>query len=450
MKKTLIAISVASLLTACGGSPSSENAVISDTGSANIRSTEYRVIDGYLNNADVCLIAETETECKEMGKTDENGLIILPAGTESGQLVATIVAGQTSDADSVGYVAQTYQMIANIDEDSQNVITPYTTLDALDSNKTIDDIAAELGLSVDLIKGDYVASNHEQKIQVHSIARTLATQLAEKKQDNDSTELFNKITAINDYINITLGNTDVDLSEQNIVIAKDGTISHEKAINGLADFLESGPLYFQSLNTYIFNQESVRSIIFNEGQTTFTNDDDTVTITDSYEISGNTLTLGNRETDEFIYVSNELSLSVPLDRYQDLILISNSDSYEKITDWTSTELIGNTFYLVSDDAGTNNSTPDPLLITIKFNEDSVIISEKNSDDIEVRWSIEDGRLTIYASDETDRDFIFSKSVADKNITMISDSGKQDVALTAMFKDKNLATSIYNRWVILAN
>ena len=449
MKKTLIALSITSLLTACGGSSSEESGL-------NSSSTEYRVIDGYLNKADVCLIAEGETNCGEIYQTDENGLITLPAGTESGQLVATIVAGQTSDADSVGYVGKTYQMIANISDTSQNVITPYTTLDALDSTKSIEDIAADLGLSVDLIKGDYVASNHEDKVKVHAIARALATQLAEKKDDNDSAKLSTLATEINEYITTELENNDTDLSKQNIVIDENGAISYEKAITSLSDFLESAELTVQSLNSYRANHEDKGTATFSNGQFTLTNDENP----SSYEIIGNKLTLlsdgeTEAETDQYLYVSNKLSLSVPLENTKDLILTSTSAAINT-TAWTKTELTGNTFYFISDDAGTDISTPKPLIMEMKFNEDSVIISditdinEETGDGETVSWNIAEGKLTINTLDVTERDLIFSKEISDNNVTMLSDSAKEGVALTAMFKEKSFATSIYESWVKLTN
>ena len=447
MKKTLIALSITSLLTACGGTSSEESGL-------NSSATEYRVIDGYLSKANVCLIAEGETNCEDIQQTDENGLITLPAGTESGQLVATIVAGQTSDADSVGYVGKTYQMIANISDTSQNVITPYTTLDALDSTKSIEDIAADLGLSVDLIKGDYVASNHEDKVKVHAIARALVTQLAEKKDDNDSAKLSTLAAEINEYITTDLENTGTDLSKQNIVIDENGAISHENAITSLADFLESTELTVQSLNSYRANHEDKGTATFSNGQFTLTNDENP----SSYEIIGNKLTLlsdGETETDQYLYVSNKLSLSVPLENTKDLILTSTSAAINT-TAWTKTELTGNTFYFISDDAGTSDSTPVPLIMVMKFNEDSVIISdinEKNGygetgDGETVSWNIVEGKLTINTSEveATERDLIFSKEISDNNVTMLSDSAKEGVALTSMFKEKSFATSIYKRWV----
>lgn len=448
MKKTLIALSITSLLTACGGSSSEESGL-------NSSATEYRVIDGYLNKADVCLIAEGETNCVEIEQTDENGLITLPAGTESGQLVATIVAGQTSDADSVGYVGKTYQMIANITDTSQNVITPYTTLDALDSTKSIEDIAAELGLSVDLIKGDYVASNHEDKVKVHAIARALATQLAEKKDGNDSAKLSTLAAEINEYITTDLENTGTDLSKQNIVIDENGAISYENAITSLADFLESAELTVQSLNSYRANDEGKATATLSNGQLIVKNDENPGGIYLSYGIIGNKLTLSDGETDQFLYVSNKLSLSVPLENTKDLTLTSTSAAINTAA-WTKIELTGNTFYFISDDAGTGISTPTPLIMEMKFNEDSVIISdinEKNGygetgDGETVSWNIVEGKLTIKTSEveATERDLIFSKEISDNNVTMLSDSAKEGVALTSMFKEKSFATSIYKRWV----
>ena len=78
--------------------------------------------------------------------SNSNGFIVIPESYTAGQIVVSAIAGQTSDNDGVGFIAQSCQIVANISVDTPNVITPYTTLDALDTDKTMADIANDLGL----------------------------------------------------------------------------------------------------------------------------------------------------------------------------------------------------------------------------------------------------------------------------------------------------------------
>ncbi len=208
IKKTLIALSISSLLSACGGSsadkPETPVAITPDTTPAV--AAEFRVIDGYLSNASVCVIAEGARYCVEVGTTDENGLITLPVDITSGQVVATITAGQTQDADRVGFVGNSYQLVANISAETPNVITPFTTLDVLDTTKSMTDIAAELNLPESLLNSDYVTSDDAHKAHVHALARAVVTELDVDKASNDVAALFTKTSIINDYINESLAN----------------------------------------------------------------------------------------------------------------------------------------------------------------------------------------------------------------------------------------------------
>lgn len=442
MKKTLLALSVASLLTACGGSSDGDTSTINS--STPNSSTQYRVIDGYLSNADVCLIKENETACTSIGLTDENGLITLPEGTVSGQLVATIIAGQTTDADSVGFVGQTYQMIADINEDSAFVITPYTTLDVLDETKTIDDIAADLDLDVDLIKGDYVTSNNANKDKAHALARALVTQLSEDQKENKVSELLTKAIAIKQYIDDNVG---VDLNEQNIIFLDDDSISTIKAIKKLDDFLvnKDGLIMF-SLNPAYYSEEGELTVLFNkDGTGTIDSDYDSQKMF-SYKIKGNTLTskINNESaTDEFIYVNETFALSVPV-ADKDLNIITTSNKNEEIESWDRESLIGHTYYLIFDDASTSEKNADPSLMTIIFSDEIVKITE-NGESKEFGWNVNsEGYVKLLTGNNFgDRDVTISKKMSDGVITVYKDYYNDSFGL--ILSDKNLAHSIYKKW-----
>lgn len=438
MKKTLLALSVASLLTACGESSSS------DSPTTDRNTVEYRVIDGYLSNADVCIIAVGETLCVDIGSTDENGVIKIDKDIISGQLIATIKAGETKDADSVGFVGKSYQMVAEISVDSPNVVTPFTTLDVLDTDKTLAEIANELDLSEELLSGDYLASNDTNKAHVHALARALVTQLAVDKDDNNTGDLLSKTEKVNDYIVNEFKNNDIDLDSQNIIFEDNGELRHEPAISKLADFLEAGPRFLVSLNGAYYRDEGARPLTFKDGVTYLDGKEI------SYEIMDNILISDGNGKDEFIYVSNYLSLSVPW-RSKDLTAISSApfgvgDDEEREATWAADDLIGNTFYLIFDDQGKGKSIK-PTFVKMVFSASTVIITE--GDEVNsVAWQLEGGLLKL-ETEELDRNITYAQSVSDQNITLIKDI-KAGMSLSVMVQDENLAKSIFAKWISAAN
>lgn len=437
-KKTLLSLSIVSLLSACGGS-SSDGA--DDTINSNSTSgTEYRVIDGYLANVDVCVIAQDETDCTDIGKTNSEGIIVVPEKFTAGQIVATATAGQTSDKDSVGFIAQTYQMIADISADTPNVITPYTTLDALDTDKSMTDIATELGLDEGLISGDYIASTSSEKAQVHSLARALVTQLSKHKENNAIATLITQATKINDYIKSDLINDGLDLDLNNIFIDKEGTITHQPSIKSLSDFIENGELTYLSLNISYFAEEGAKQVTFSDGEVDFDG------VTGSYKIEGNQLTtLVDSETDidNFIYVSNTLSLSVP-STGNDLTVLHKST--DESIEWTDADLIGETFYFIFDDSA-DSKTPDPSFVKVIFSESTVTMME-GGETITIGWSLEDSIITFNLSEQGESDLVYEQYFSDNNITLIK-SEDTNRPLTLVVKDENLAKNIISEWLLLS-
>lgn len=447
MKKTLLALTIAGLLTACGSSSnssSSDDTNSSSTETTTASATEYRVIDGYLSNAEVCYLAEGATDCEVIGTTDDNGLITIPDGTDSGQLIATIIAGQTSDADGVGYVGTTYQMITDIGTGADAVITPYTTLDALDDTKSIDDIAADLGVSVDLVKGDYVSSTDEDQASVAIIAKTLVTQLSESVEENNASELLTQATEVKTYIDEELVNSDIDLSEQNVVVLDDGSLSTETAITELEDFLinENG-LSVISLNAEYYSQEGGSVAMFSEDGTGSFSGEDNFTFT--YSTEGDFLTTSvdsDSATDQFIYVNSTIALSVPL-AGKDLTVMVDSTLETATSLWDRDEIVGNTLYLIFDDSsGTTVATPTYAALT--FSDEEVVVIE-DGETATFEWSLDDdGFLTLYTgNDYGDRDVTFVKYLTDDNIVVYNDYYNESFGL--MLSDENLAEALFNEW-----
>lgn len=445
IKRTLISIAVASMLSACGGSSSSDSIEEPANGSTTPAAVDYRVIDGYLSAADVCVIRQGKTNCESIGTTDENGLISVSSDITTGQIVATVIAGQTKDVDNVGFVGKTYQMVADISSETPNVITPFTTIDVLDQTKTIADIAGELNLPESLLSGDYIAHDETDKSHVHALARAIATQLSTSKDENDISTLNTRVAAMNAYITTELSNANVDLNSVNIFMDGD-SVTHEIAISQLADFLENGNVYVGSLNSAFFAMEGVMPAIFSDGQVMMNGS------TASYEIDGDKLITtveGEQETDLFLYASPDFSLSVPLSD-KDLTVISHTVFGESIdlnliNKWNENDFAGQTYYLLFDDAPSMDETPEPTIIKLVFSELTVKITEGDVS-VESPWKIFLGMLKIdmLEAGVGDRNIVYAKSIFDKNITLVRDL-KDGRAPSLMFKEQSLAQAVFDKW-----
>lgn len=449
--KSLITISTLSLV-ACGGGGSDSSAENTPTHTSPDTSTptaiEYRVIDGYLSNANICIIPQVGSTCESVGVTDENGIITIPGVTTAGQIVATIIAGQTQDADGVGFVGRSYQMVADISEDTPNVVTPYTTLDVLDETKSMSDIASYLNLPESVIHGDYVASSVDEKSHVHALARGIATQLATNKDENDIADLYITASAINEYVMSDLANSDVDLDTVNIIV--DGeVVTHENAVTDLSVFLENGEVYVSSLNSAFFAMEGVRVATFTNGQVTMNNS------TANYKINGDKLIFeinGEKETDQFLYTSSDFSLSVPI-ADKDLTVMSHTAFSNEINydnTWEVNDFTGKTFYLLFDDAPSIDEAPEPIITKMEFSETTVKITE-GIKTIVSPWEIFRGwlKIDLLEAGVGERNIVFVKSIADENITLIRDL-QEGRAPSLLMTEETLAQSIYNNWISVGN
>lgn len=447
LKKTFLSTAIVSILAGCGGG--SDNSTEPDDSTLVVppssEEVSIKVIDGYLESADVCLIAEGSDSCEFIGTTNEEGYVNI-TNDRKGLLVATITAGQAKDADQVGFVSSSYQMSAELDENSTYVITPYTTLDVLYDDKTMADIAADLSLPLELIEGDYVDSTLSEQAHVHALARAMTQQLSADVDNNDLSTLYDTASQINDYINSDLVNSGEDLSSVNITISN-GVISHSAIISSLKDFLEQAPLYMTSINTSAFASEGVREVVFDNGTVTVGN------FTASYSVNGDLLTTtadGDSETDLFLYASSQLSLSVPINN-KDLTVMATEqfgnglDLEWKEASWLESGLSGQTKYLVFDDASITDEEPNPSFTKIYFDNDTVTITE-NGESFTVPWSMDPstGIFELELGDLAHSNLKFAEIISDGQITILNNVNSVTPP-TLMFDDEALAQSIYQQW-----
>ncbi|WP_448564121.1 hypothetical protein [Thalassotalea ganghwensis] len=429
-------------LTACGGSSSSEDVSEKPSQTPTMKAITLKVIDGYLDKAKVCVIPTGETDCKAVGETDEHGEITLPDNFASGVVLATIIAGQTKDQDRVGFVGNSYQLAAEISENSEHVVTPFTTLDYLDSNKSMADIAAELGLEENLIANDYVVQDSNEAAQAHAIARGLTRKLSVALENNNVSDLSAYSVKLAEYINTDLVNAAVDLDKVNVVVIN-GQVTHFKAITSLEDYL-NGDLYMFSTNFDAYSREEIRIVNFSQGQASINGGSP-----HSYSIDGDVVNFGG-ERDQFIYVSHNLALQVPI-ADKDLIVTSPQNFLES-HNWSDVDFVGKTVYFLNDDSFCDRSycsesdlEPDPTLNEITFSEEEATMVD-NGESIMFPWRIENGNLVLkLTAIGNERDIEFSPSVTDGNITVAKDIG-YGRAPSLIFTDKSLAQSVHHSWL----
>ena len=447
-------VTIASLLVGCGGS-SETPSVVDDqvVGSTEPSVIKYKIIDGYLGGVDVCVIPPNSSVCNYVGTTDVNGIVAIDSGI-TGTIVAQVVAGKATDTDIVGFVPTSYEMMAEISKDTPNVITPFTTIDTLDTTKSMSDIAAELNLSEDVIASDYIVSADATQSHAHALARFMASQLANQIGDNDVAQLYSIMNLGNNYITEKLLNTATNLDAIQVHLQY-GSVYHTSLMPTLGEYLEQGPLTMLSLSTPFFAYSGAQDLVFNNSVVTLSGE------SSAYSINGNTLNLGGDGEDKFLYVSDKFSLSVPVND-KDLVLISPIDFANGhalfSTEHTRLQnelasLAGQTRYLIFDDALVSGSKPEPSFVKIDFiNKEKAILTEEG-EQIEITWSYDSFQfpdlifgniLILHMGEHNTSDIRLFELMSDEHIS-IMDINRGVTPPQLLFKDEHLAKAIFEKW-----
>lgn len=439
--KSALALAILASLTACG---SSDDSTITD----NSTGTTYTVIDGYLSDANVCVIAPDDADetCIEIGRTDNNGEIVISEAYEGYTVVATILAGQTKDSDQVGYVTQSYEMRS---AEGVPVVTPYTTIAALDDNTTLEDIANTLDLDIEDIAGDYTENK-----EAHLIAQVLAAQFDADNSDDSVNALLTMASEASSYIS----NID-DLDGIELAIDDSGSISSQESISRLNDFLEDEntdtPRYIVSLSPFYYQKEGMFSVSYVDG--TYTYFDGFESFSASYRIDADADSITyisteyGDETDTYIYVANDFALSVPNEG--DINVTSMVNLETTTGTFITDELVGTTLHYV--ESGTENS--DKLFYAkLEFTSETEITvyvetadSANDLDDgiedgfytYSDTYNVNDGQLTLEGTEMT-----FEKVLSNDDLTLVRSLESSDEQLFALlFSDYDFANAIKNKW-----
>lgn len=230
LKKSLLAVALAAILTGCGSSFASRNAAGADT-----TATTYTVIDGYLSAAEVYVLSPADNLETLIGETDANGQIQIPAEYKDSTVIAKIIAGQTIDSDSAGFVTKSYEMRGTA---NSTVVTPFTTL-AYMNQISLKDLALVLQLDEADVGGDYVNTPDGK---AYLVARTLAAQL-DADSSNDAADVdalqtlaSDAVSYINSFLPVmgdNLNNVELNLD------TTDNSLSYQLSVASVNDFINT-------------------------------------------------------------------------------------------------------------------------------------------------------------------------------------------------------------------
>ncbi|MCG9578427.1 hypothetical protein L1D14_19600 [Vibrio tubiashii] len=233
LKHSSIALAIAVVLTACGGSDSGSASTSSTSSSANSSSLTARAADGYLIGANACLDLNNNKVCESSepnAVTGDNGEFTLTGLSAEqiakGVLLIEVVAGQTIDSDNPGMVlTQGYNLTAPPGSD---FISPLTTMlqNEMEKGSSIEEakskVQQKIGTSIDVTK-DYIAAKNSVELsstdkavyeKLHKIAQVTASIMASK---TDSLKEVSAGAGISEHELISLIVEEVTMVLENVV-----------------------------------------------------------------------------------------------------------------------------------------------------------------------------------------------------------------------------------------
>lgn len=203
-KVTTLLITFTVGLSGCGSSSSDTNNKQKTTDNLQTMQINGVVVDGYLQNATVCLDLNVNGKCDDgepQAKTSADGKYTLTIDMNDHYnypVVAEIVAGETVDQDNPGVeVSKSYRLTSTLDKPV--VISPLTTLikgqvdknASLSSSEAASLVSNELNITSDNSKlfSDYVASESSDNVslKLHEVSKIVTKLIVgiEEKIKND-------------------------------------------------------------------------------------------------------------------------------------------------------------------------------------------------------------------------------------------------------------------------
>ncbi|MCQ1058634.1 hypothetical protein LRP52_17760 [Photobacterium sp. ZSDE20] len=446
MKKTAIALSVLTAITLSGcGSSSDDNPPPPSENSRSIT-----VIDGYLGRAEVCVDRNANNVCDKdefLGITNDDGTFTIPAVDSNYPVLTRAIAGFSLDSDRIGYVRNTYEMVANADS---SVVTPFTTL-AKSANMTVEELANELDLPTSVISGDYVSAkqgdNAEDAVVAHALARSLVNELPANAAELNGESLKEAAADINNAISSHVNDNGHDsLDDVDFVIDSSGDVVTEDVISDLQSYLIGDETVWNmvSLNGSYAQDEGIFAVELDEDKMCVTADMGEFCAL--YSVEGNVLSFDG-ESDEFIYTSSNIAFAVPAEG--DLSFWTTDNLIDGSSmEFASTDFSDKTWFMVFDDA--TNQMPVPIFVEFQFKENGrITFVEDGEDDFYGDWAItSDGNLHITFDDETVDDMhpmTYSYVTTNGRLMIVSNLDHHANVFSIFTEDKALAENIIKQW-----
>ncbi|WP_305464434.1 hypothetical protein [Photobacterium leiognathi] len=393
--KSIIATTLLSIfaLSGCnsGGSGSTSTSPVVPT-------KTITVIDGTLENAQICVDLNDNNQCDKSDKvlpqlTNKAGKIEVSLDDTKHALIAQIIAGTTKDSDEITPVSHSYSMITDA---GKAVITPFTTLANVDP-QALSNIAGDLGIDQQVLLGDLSTSP-----KARILARSM-TQLMTDDIKNIAQQKAKFKTVINKIEEAENNGTLSQLENNRIVINKDGKAETQPLVKNITDVLVGKTWSIVSLNDDEYSDNGVASVNFKDTKNLeFTDDEGTNSATYSIDKDNNFIATadGDVDTQKILYVSSNLIISAMnvANEPNDLIIWSTNDlNTQQSQPVTANQFVDKTWYMLLDD-----STAKPAIFSYSFNKNGSLTTTEPFDSTNSftgSWLIDNDELTTIINDD---------------------------------------------------
>ncbi|WP_061014930.1 hypothetical protein [Photobacterium leiognathi] len=446
--KSIIATTLLSIfaLSGCnsGGSDSTSTSPV-------VQTKTITVIDGALENAQICVDLNDNNQCDKSDKvlpqlTNQAGKIEVSLDDAKHALIAQIIAGTTKDSDEITPVSHSYSMITDA---GKAVITPFTTLANVDP-QALSNIAGDLGIDQQVLLGD-LSTSPKARILARSMTPLMTDDIKNIAQQKAKFKaVINKIEEAEN--NDTLS----QLENSRIVINKDGKAAIQPLVKNIADVLVGKTWSIASLNDYEYCDNGVASVNFKDTKNLeFTDDEGINSATYSIDKDNNFVATadGDVDTQKILYVSSNLIISAMnvANEPNDLIIWSTKDlNTQQSQPITTNQFIGKTWYMLMDNS--DNSAIEPKIVGFKFNSNGSLTATEPSESNEYfeagSWSVTNGVLTTTITDENETYTYINTIIEQSSDYMVikeTNTDNSEASYAVLFNDKARPLNILKQW-----
>lgn len=396
--KTILATVLLSIfsLSGCnsGGNDSTTDSVVS--------TKTITVIDGTLENAQICVDLNDNNQCDKSDKilpqlTDKAGKVEVSVDDAKHSLIAQIIAGQTKDSDEITPVTHSYSMITDA---NQSVITPFTTLAKVDP-PALSEIEEILGLTKQELLGD-LSTLPAACILARSITPVMTNDIVNVAHYKDT------MTKIVSFI-LDAQNDDPTLSQltNKRIIVSNGKAEAQPLIKNITDLLVGKTWFIASANSDENKDTDVGLLKFQDANhLEFTDSDGTESVIYTIDKDNNFVSTdsnNNIDTQKLVYVSSDLIISAMKapDGTCDLFFWSTKNLKPKQSlPVTASQFVGKTWYMLDN---SNNDTKELTVFGLTFNPNNSLTIIEQSESSEGfntgSWSIKNNVLTTKITDD---------------------------------------------------